>query len=76
MKEYLFVRRPVLAIVISVVVTLLGVITMLTLPINRYPLITPPAIQVTAMYTGASAEDVASAVAAPIEQQLAGLDGL
>ena len=75
-REYLFVRRPVLAIVGSVVTTLLGLIAMLVLPINRYPLITPPSVQVTAVYPGASAEDVASAVAAPIEQQLAGLDGL
>ena len=75
-REYLFVRRPVLAIVISVVVVLAGVIAMLTLPVNRYPQITPPSVQVTAVYPGASAEDVANAVAAPIEQQLAGLDGL
>ncbi len=75
-REYLFVRRPVLAIVISVVITLLGLFAMQTLPVNRYPRITPPAVQVTAVYPGASAADVASAVAAPIEQQLAGLDGL
>ncbi|MBC7842834.1 MAG: multidrug efflux RND transporter permease subunit [Gemmatimonadaceae bacterium] len=74
--EYFFVRRPVLAIVLSVAVTLLGVIAMLALPVNRYPQITPPAVQVTAVYPGASAQDVANSVAAPIEQQLAGLDGL
>ena len=75
-REYFFVSRPVLAIVISVVVTLLGAIAMVTLPINRYPQITPPAVQVVATYPGASAQDVANSVAAPIEQQLAGLDGL
>jgi multidrug efflux pump len=75
-KEYPFVRRPVLAMIISITVTLLGLIAMYLLPINRYPQITPPAVQVVAVYPGASAEDVASAVAAPIEQQLAGLDGL
>jgi len=75
-REYLFVHRPVLAIVVSVVITLLGVFAMTTLPVNRYPRITPPAVQVTAVYPGASAADVASAVAAPIEQQLSGLDGL
>ena len=75
-REYLFVRRPVLAIMISVAVTLLGLLAMLALPVNRYPQITPPAVQVVAVYPGASAEDVANSVAAPIEQQLAGLDGL
>ncbi|HXC24930.1 MAG TPA: multidrug efflux RND transporter permease subunit [Gemmatimonadaceae bacterium] len=76
MKEYLFVRRPVLAGVISIVITLLGLFSLRTLPVNRYPRITPPSVQVTTVYPGASALDVASAVAAPIEQQLAGLDGL
>ena len=75
-SEYLFVRRPVLEGVISIVVALLGFFAMWTLPLNRYPQITPPAVQVTAVYPGASAQDVASAVAAPIEQQLSGLDGL
>src|SRR6266850_6977435 len=76
MKEYFFIRRPVLAVVISIVITLLGAFALISLPVNRYPRITPPAIQVTAEYPGATAEDVATAVAAPIEQQLDGLDGL
>lgn len=75
-REYLFVRRPVLAAVISIVITLLGFLAMRTMPLNRYPQITPPAVQVSAVYPGASAQDVATAVAAPIEQQLSGLDGL
>jgi len=62
--------------VLSIVITLLGGFAMLRLPVNRFPQITPPAVQVTAVYPGASAEDVAQAVAAPIEQQLSGLDGL
>ena len=74
--RYFFIRRPVLAGVISIVITLLGAFALLRLPINRYPQITPPAVQVTAVYPGANAEDVAQAVAAPIEQQLSGLDGL
>ena len=76
MKEYLFIRRPVLAAVISIVITLLGAFALQSLPVNRYPQITPPSIQVTATYPGATAEDVATAVAAPIEQQLDGLEGL
>ena len=74
--EYLFVRRPVFAAVISLIVTLLGAFAVTSLPISRYPQITPPAVQVTAVYPGASAADVASAVAAPIEQQLSSLQGL
>jgi multidrug efflux pump subunit AcrB len=74
--RYLFIRRPIFAAVISIVVVLLGLFALTTLPINRYPPITPPSVQVSAVYPGATAEDVANAVAAPIEQQLSGLDGL
>ncbi len=74
--RYFFIRRPVLAAVISVVITLLGVFSIRLLPISRYPQITPPAVQVQAFYPGATAEDVATAVAAPIEEQLSGLQGL
>src|SRR3954468_21418346 len=74
--KYLFIRRPIFAAVISIVVVLLGAFALTTLPINRYPLITPPSVQISAVYPGATAEDVANAVAAPIEQQLSGLDGL
>ena len=75
-QVYFFVRRPVLAAVISIVIVLLGTFALLGLPVARYPQITPPSVQVTATYPGATAEDVAQAVAAPIEQQLSGLDGL
>ncbi len=74
--RYLFIRRPILAGVIAMVIVLLGAFALRTLPINRYPTITPPSVQVSAVYPGATAEDVASAVASPIEQQLSGLDGL
>ena len=74
--KYLFIRRPIFAAVISIVIVLLGAFALYTLPINRYPPITPPSVQVSAVYPGATAEDVAAAVAAPIEQQLSGLDGL
>ena len=75
-RDYFFVRRPVLAMVISIVITLLGGFALTTLPVNRYPEITPPAVQVSAVFPGASAQDVANTVAAPIEQQLNSLDGL
>ncbi|MEO8226375.1 MAG: multidrug efflux RND transporter permease subunit, partial [Gemmatimonadota bacterium] len=74
--RYFFIRRPVLAAVISIVITLLGIFAIQLLPISRYPQITPPAITVTAVYPGATAEAVAEAVAAPIEQRLSGLQGL
>jgi hydrophobe/amphiphile efflux-1 (HAE1) family protein len=74
--KYFFIRRPVLAAVLSIVITLLGVFAINLLPVSRYPTITPPGIQVAAFYPGATAEDVAEAVAAPIEQQMSGLQGL
>src|SRR3954452_2918458 len=74
--RYLFIRRPIFAAVIAIVIVLLGLLALRTLPINRYPSITPPSVQVAATYPGATAEDVAAAVAAPIEQQLSGLDRL
>ncbi len=74
--HYFFIRRPVLAVVISVIITLLGIFAIRLLPISRYPQITPPAVTVQATFPGATAEDVAEAVAAPIEAQLSGLQGL
>ncbi len=72
----LFIRRPIFSGVISIVIVLLGLFALRTLPVNSYPALTPPEIQVQAVYPGATAQDVAAAVAAPIEQQLSGLDGL
>jgi len=74
--RYFFIRRPVLGAVISIVITLLGLFAIQLLPIARYPQITPPAVRIQANYPGASSEDAAQAVAAPIEEQLAGLQGL
>lgn len=74
--RWLFIRRPIAAAVVSIVITLLGLFTLTRLPVAQYPSITPPSVQVTALFPGATAGDVAEAVAAPIEQQLAGLDGL
>jgi len=74
--RYFFIRRPVLAAVISIVITLLGLFAIHLLPIARYPQISPPAVRIQANYPGASSEDAAQAVAAPIEEQLAGLQGM
>src|SRR6202521_2940253 len=71
-----FIDRPVLARVISVVIILLGAIAAALLPIAEYPEITPPNVQVTAKYPGANAQVVADTVAAPIEQQVVGVEGM
>src|SRR5437016_3452309 len=72
----LFIRRPVFSAVISIVIVLLGLFSLSRLAVESYPPLTPPEIQVQAVYPGATAQDVADAVAAPIEQQLSGMEGL
>src|SRR3989442_745576 len=72
----LFIRRPVFSAVISIVIVLLGLFSVTRLAVESYPPLTPPEIQVQAVYPGAAAQDVADAVAAPIEQQLSGMQGL
>src|SRR4029453_10911593 len=71
-----FIDRPVLAWVISLVIILLGGIAAALLPIAEYPEITPPNVRVTANYPGANAQVVADTVAAPIEQQVVGVEGM
>jgi len=73
MSEF-FVRRPIVAIVIAVLLTLIGGAALLSLPISQYPQIAPPEIQVQTHYTGADALTVEQSVAAPIEQQMSGVD--
>jgi HAE1 family hydrophobic/amphiphilic exporter-1 len=69
-----FIRRPIVAIVIAIVMTLVGTVCMIQLPISQYPNIVPPEIQVRANYTGADAQTIEQSVAAPIEQQMSGVD--
>src|ERR1700758_4282871 len=71
-----FIDRPVLAWVISIVIILLGVIAAGLLPVSEYPEITPPTVRVSANYPGASPQVVADTVAAPIEQQVVGVEGM
>src|SRR3982751_4914539 len=75
MSEF-FVRRPIVAIVIAILLTLIGGVCMLALPVAQYPQIAPPEIQVRAHYTGADALTVEQAVAVPIEQQMSGVDNM
>jgi hydrophobic/amphiphilic exporter-1 (mainly G- bacteria), HAE1 family len=69
-----FVRRPIVAMVISIVIVIVGIISMMSLPIAQYPDLTPPMVQVTATYTGASSMNVEQAVATPIEQEVNGVE--
>src|SRR3954447_1388174 len=71
-----FINRPIFAAVLSIVITLVGGIALFTLPIAQYPRITPPGVAVTIQYPGASAQVVADTVAAPIEQQVNGVEGM
>jgi HAE1 family hydrophobic/amphiphilic exporter-1 len=71
-----FIKRPVTAIVVSLVLAIIGAICILNLPVNQYPDITPPVVQVTAQYTGADAQTVEQTVATPIEEQINGSHGM
>lgn len=71
-----FIDRPIFASVISIIITLAGLVALKALPIEQYPNITPPQIQVSATYTGASAQTVSDNVAAPIEQQVNGVEDM
>ena len=71
-----FISRPIFAAVIAVVITILGAIAYIGLPVSQYPDIVPPTVTVTASYPGATAQTVAETVAAPIEQQINGVDDM
>ncbi len=71
-----FIKRPVTAIVISLVIVIVGMLAMSTLPIGQYPEITPPTVQITGTYTGADAQTVEQTVATPVEVQVNGTPGM
>jgi hydrophobe/amphiphile efflux-1 (HAE1) family protein len=71
-----FVNRPIVAMVISIITVLLGLVAMTGLPIAQYPEIVPPMIQVTTTFIGASATDVEASVATPLEQQINGVENM
>src|SRR5881398_3595848 len=75
MSEF-FVRRPIVAIVIAILMTVIGGVCILALPVAQYPQIAPPEIQVQTHYTGADALTIEQSVAAPIEQQMSGVDNM
>nr|WP_249665482.1 efflux RND transporter permease subunit [Mucilaginibacter sp. Bleaf8] len=71
-----FIKRPILSLVISLIITLLGVLALITLPVTQFPDIVPPSVTVTANYTGANAEVCAKAVATPLERAINGVPGM
>lgn len=71
-----FIQLPVLSLVISLFITILGILAMLSLPITQYPDIAPPAVSVTTKYTGANAEVCAKAVVTPLERAINGVPGM
>jgi hydrophobe/amphiphile efflux-1 (HAE1) family protein len=73
---HFFIERPIFAAVLSVLLTIAGLIAQRTLPISEYPDIAPPTVVITATYPGASAEVIAQTVASPIEQEVNGVDDM
>lgn len=76
MSPHFFIDRPIFASVLSIIIVVVGLVSLQNLPIAQFPQITPPMVQIDADYPGASAEVVAEAVARPIEVQLPGIDNL
>lgn len=72
----IFIRRPNTAIVISLIIVILGIVSITSLPVSQYPDITPPVVQVSANYIGADAQTVEQTVATPIESQVNGVPGM
>ena len=70
------IRRPIFATVLSLFIVLAGLVALRVLPLSQYPNITPPSVRISATYDGADAETIARTVAAPIEDQLSGIEGL
>lgn len=75
-KESFFIKRPIFATVISIIITLVGILCIKILPIEQYPNLTPPQVTVQATYSGASAETIAQNVASILESQIFGVDDM
>ncbi len=71
-----FINRPIVAIVISILMVIVGAITIVSLPVSQFPAIAPPEVQVQTTYVGADAQTAEQSVATPIEQQMSGVDNM
>src|SRR5436190_21694269 len=71
-----FIERPIFANVIAIVTVLIGAVSLYSLPIEQYPEITPPTVQVRAVYPGANSDVVSKTVAQPIEEQVNGVENM
>ena len=74
--SHFFIRRPIFAAVIAIIITIVGAFAYVGLPVSQFPDVVPPTVTVSTNYPGASAETVADTVAAPIEQQINGVDNM
>src|SRR5688572_29228925 len=71
-----FIERPVLSTVVSILITIMGILGLLSLPVEQYPNIAPPTVQVSATYTGANATTVLNSVVIPLEEEINGVEGM
>src|SRR6202045_1003593 len=71
-----FINRPIVAMVISILMVIIGAITIVSLPVSQFPSIAPPEVQIPAKFVGADSQTVEQSVATPIEQQMSGVDNL
>src|ERR1700761_2870495 len=74
--SHFFIDRPIFAAVLSIILTLVGIISFRALPVSEFPDIAPPTVQVTALFAGATADVVSETVASPIEQEINGVDDM
>jgi HAE1 family hydrophobic/amphiphilic exporter-1 len=71
-----FINRPIVAMVISIIMVIVGLVTLVGLPVAQFPKVVPPEIFIQANYVGADAETIEQSVATPIEQQMSGVDNM
>lgn len=76
MKGNIFIKRPVMALAISILIVLVGIISLFTLPVEQYPDIAPPTVRVEATYTGADADAVMNSVIIPLEESINGVEDM
>src|SRR5690606_16277570 len=74
--SHTFIKRPILSIVISILLMIVGALAYFSLPISQYPDVAPPTVVVRAVYPGASAETISKTVATPLEQEINGVEGM